>query len=36
MREIDVGKTSETQKHLRMQKDIGENVEAYRKSYRKI
>ena len=33
MREIDVGKTSETQKRLRMQEDIGEDVEAYRESH---
>lgn len=33
MREIDVGKTSETQKRLRMQEDIGENVEVYREGY---
>ena len=29
-------KTSKTLKRLRMQKDIGENVEAYREGYRKI
>lgn len=33
MREIDVGKTSETLKRLRMQEDIGENVEVYREGY---
>lgn len=33
MREIDVGKTSETQKRLRMQEDIGENIEVYREGY---
>lgn len=33
MREIDVGKTSEAQKRLRMQEDIGENVEVYREGY---
>ena len=33
MREIDVGKTSEMQKRLRMQEDIGENVEVYREGY---
>ena len=30
MREIDVGKTSETLKCLRMQEGIGEDVEVYR------
>ena len=29
-------KTSETLKHLRMQEDIGEDVEVYRDSLRKI
>ena len=33
MREIDVGKTSETLKCLRMQEGIGEDVEVYRESH---
>ena len=33
---IDVGKTSETLKRLRMQEDIGEDVEAYRESHLRI
>lgn len=36
MREIDVGKTSETLKRLRMQEDIGEDVETYRESHLRI
>ena len=36
MREIDVGKISETLKCLRMQEGIGEDVEVYRESHLRI